>query len=174
MAIQGAPTRAESLVSHIQDRIAAGELKAGDNPEALLHALARLLVSGSAPLPVPVFQQLRQLTGSAPIVRYGMTETLVTVSTRFDGDRRPGWVGSPIDGTHLCPSDALRERALKNQGRGRLTLSPRAAAESCRPSVAKDGRWRRSVLGNRTRPVARSVEPAPKSNGAPPSCNRSH
>jgi fatty acid CoA ligase FadD36 len=59
---------------------------------------ARLLVSGSAPLQVPVFQQLRELTGSAPIERYGMTETLVTVSTRFDGDRRPGWVGSPIDG----------------------------------------------------------------------------
>ncbi|MGY0498289.1 MFS transporter [Nocardia sp. FBN12] len=30
MAIQGSLTRAESLVSHIQDRIAAGELRAGD------------------------------------------------------------------------------------------------------------------------------------------------
>ncbi|MEQ1702147.1 MAG: AMP-binding protein, partial [Ilumatobacteraceae bacterium] len=32
---------------------------------------ARLLVSGSAPLPVPVFEQLRELTGHAPIERYG-------------------------------------------------------------------------------------------------------
>ena len=59
---------------------------------------ARLLVSGSAPLPVPVFDDLRSLTGHAPIERYGMTETLITVSTRADGERRPGWVGVPIRG----------------------------------------------------------------------------
>ncbi|MGV0742232.1 acyl-CoA synthetase [Mycolicibacterium sp. XJ870] len=59
---------------------------------------ARLLVSGSAPLPVPTFTDLAALTGSAPLERYGMTETVITVSTRHDGDRRPGWVGEPIPG----------------------------------------------------------------------------
>ena len=59
---------------------------------------ARLLVSGSAPLPVPVFDQIVALTGHRPIERYGMTETLITVSTRADGDRRPGVVGRPIAG----------------------------------------------------------------------------
>jgi fatty acid CoA ligase FadD36 len=59
---------------------------------------ARLLVSGSAPLPVKVFEQMRALTGHAPVERYGMTETLITLSTRVDGERRPGWVGVPIDG----------------------------------------------------------------------------
>lgn len=59
---------------------------------------ARLLVSGSAPLPVAVFEQLRALTGHHPVERYGMTETLITLSTRADGERRPGWVGLPIDG----------------------------------------------------------------------------
>jgi fatty acid CoA ligase FadD36 len=59
---------------------------------------ARLLVSGSAPLPVPVFEQLRSLTGAPPVERYGMTETLITVSTTFGGERRPGWVGLPIEG----------------------------------------------------------------------------
>ena len=59
---------------------------------------ARLLVSGSAPLPVKVFEQLRSLTGHAPVERYGMTETLITLSTRADGERRPGWVGVPING----------------------------------------------------------------------------
>lgn len=59
---------------------------------------ARLLVSGSAALPVPVFERLRELTGLAPVERYGMTETLITVSTRHDGERRPGYVGVPIDG----------------------------------------------------------------------------
>lgn len=59
---------------------------------------ARLLVSGSAALPVPVFEQLRALTGQAPVERYGMTETLITLSTRHDGERRPGSVGLPIAG----------------------------------------------------------------------------
>jgi fatty acid CoA ligase FadD36 len=59
---------------------------------------ARLLVSGSAPLPVPVFERLRELTGHAPVERYGMTETMITLSTRADGERRPGWVGQPVAG----------------------------------------------------------------------------
>ncbi len=59
---------------------------------------ARLVVSGSAPLPVAVFEQMQTLIGQAPVERYGMTETLITVSTRADGERRPGWVGVPIAG----------------------------------------------------------------------------
>jgi fatty acid CoA ligase FadD36 len=59
---------------------------------------ARLLVSGSAPLPVPVFDQLVRLTGHAPVERYGCTESLITLSTRAGGERRPGWVGLPLAG----------------------------------------------------------------------------
>ncbi|MGW5349932.1 AMP-binding protein [Streptomyces sp. NPDC004031] len=59
---------------------------------------ARLLVSGSAPLPEPVFRSLRELTGHEPVERYGMTETLITVSARADGARVPGAVGTPLAG----------------------------------------------------------------------------
>ncbi|MEU2035559.1 acyl-CoA synthetase [Nocardia amamiensis] len=70
-----------------------------DDPDAAKRlADARLLVSGSAPLPVPVFERLRELTGHAPIERYGMSETMITLSTRADGERRPGWVGTPVNG----------------------------------------------------------------------------
>ncbi len=68
----------------------------GDAARAL--ASARLLVSGSAPLPVPVFDGLAALTGHQPVERYGSTESLITVSTLADGERRPGWVGSAADG----------------------------------------------------------------------------
>ena len=47
---------------------------------------------------MPVFRELAALTGHAPLERYGMTETLITLSTRIDGERRPGWVGTPISG----------------------------------------------------------------------------
>ena len=59
---------------------------------------ARLLVSGSAALPVPVFGRLAELTGHRPVERYGMTETLITLSSRADGERRPGQVGLPVRG----------------------------------------------------------------------------
>jgi fatty acid CoA ligase FadD36 len=32
------------------------------------------------------------------VERYGSTETLITVSTLVDGERRPGWVGHPLAG----------------------------------------------------------------------------
>jgi fatty acid CoA ligase FadD36 len=59
---------------------------------------ARLLVSGSAPLPVPVFAKLAEVTGHQPVERYGSTESLITISTLSDGERRPGWVGLPLTG----------------------------------------------------------------------------
>ncbi len=68
---------------------------------------ARLLVSGSAALPVPVFEQLRELTGHEPVERYGMTETLITLSTRADGERRAGHVGVPITGVESRLRDEL-------------------------------------------------------------------
>ena len=61
-------------------------------------APARLLVSGSAPLPAPVFEALTVHSGHKPVERYGMTETLITVSARAAGARRPGCVGTPLTG----------------------------------------------------------------------------
>ncbi len=72
---------------------------AQDEDAARRLASARLLVSGSAPLPVPVFERITELTGQSPVERYGMTETMITLSTRADGERRPGWVGRPVGGT---------------------------------------------------------------------------
>jgi fatty acid CoA ligase FadD36 len=66
---------------------------------------ARLLVSGSAPLPVPVFDGLAELTGHQPIERYGASESLITISTRADGERRAGWVGLPVAGVQTLLLD---------------------------------------------------------------------
>ena len=71
---------------------------AAEPDQARRLAPARLLVSGSAPLPVPVFDRMRELTGQDMVERYGMTETLLTVSARYDGPRVAGHVGWPIAG----------------------------------------------------------------------------
>jgi fatty acid CoA ligase FadD36 len=71
---------------------------AADASSARAIGAARLLVSGSAPLPIPVAHELAALTRQIPVERYGMTETIITLAQRADAPRRPGWVGSPIQG----------------------------------------------------------------------------
>jgi malonyl-CoA/methylmalonyl-CoA synthetase len=58
----------------------------------------RLFVSGSAPLPANVFEQFRELFGHAILERYGMTETFMTMSNPYIGERRAGTVGFPLPG----------------------------------------------------------------------------
>lgn len=67
---------------------------------------ARLLVSGSAALPAPDFHALHALTGHEPVERYGMTESLITLSARASGPRRPGAVGTPLPGVVTRIADA--------------------------------------------------------------------
>src|SRR5438445_4243765 len=61
----------------------------------------RLFVSGSAPLPVHVFERFRDLFGHAILERYGMTETFMNLSNPYDGERRPGTVGFPLPGVSV-------------------------------------------------------------------------
>ncbi|WP_046508877.1 acyl-CoA synthetase [Streptomyces odonnellii] len=70
---------------------------------ALAKALsgARLLVSGSAALPVHDHQRITAATGRRVIERYGMTETLMNTSVRADGEPRAGTVGVPLRGVEL-------------------------------------------------------------------------
>ncbi|HEY3351032.1 MAG TPA: AMP-binding protein [Thermoanaerobaculia bacterium] len=59
---------------------------------------ARLFTAGSAPLPAADFDAFRAKTGHAILERYGMSETLFTLSNPYDGERRPGTVGLPAPG----------------------------------------------------------------------------
>ncbi|MDX3580427.1 acyl-CoA synthetase [Streptomyces europaeiscabiei] len=62
---------------------------------------ARLLVSGSAALPVHDHERIAAATGRRVIERYGMTETLMNTSVRADGEPRAGAVGLPLPGVEL-------------------------------------------------------------------------
>jgi malonyl-CoA/methylmalonyl-CoA synthetase len=64
-------------------------------------ASARLLVSGSAALPLHDHERIAAATGRRVIERYGMTETLMNTSVRADGEARPGTVGVPLPGVEL-------------------------------------------------------------------------
>jgi malonyl-CoA/methylmalonyl-CoA synthetase len=62
---------------------------------------ARVLVSGSAALPATEHARIERLCGQQIVERYGMSETLMNTAVRFDGERRPGTVGVPLDGVDV-------------------------------------------------------------------------
>ncbi|MFE0648035.1 acyl-CoA synthetase [Streptomyces sp. NPDC059534] len=73
----------------------------GDAGLAGALAGARLLVSGSAALPVHDHERIAAATGRKVVERYGMTETLMNTSVRPGGEPRPGTVGVPLEGVDL-------------------------------------------------------------------------
>ncbi|MDQ0403624.1 acyl-CoA synthetase [Streptomyces sp. NPDC000349] len=73
----------------------------GDPELAKALSGARLLVSGSAALPVHDHERIAAATGRRVIERYGMTETLMNTSVRADGEPRAGTVGVPLPGVEL-------------------------------------------------------------------------
>ncbi|HET9105336.1 MAG TPA: AMP-binding protein [Solirubrobacteraceae bacterium] len=76
---------------------------AAESDPELAQALAgaRLLVSGSAPLPRAEHNRIRALTGRGVLERYGMTETLMNTALRADAGPAPGTVGPPVRGVQL-------------------------------------------------------------------------
>lgn len=77
------------------------ETLAGDSELVRALAGARLLVSGSAALPVHDHERITAATGRRVVERYGMTETLMNTSVRADGEPRAGTVGVPLPGVEL-------------------------------------------------------------------------
>jgi malonyl-CoA/methylmalonyl-CoA synthetase len=57
---------------------------------------ARLMMSGSAALPVQTLARWREITGHTLLERYGMTEIGMGLSNPLRGERRPGYVGGPL------------------------------------------------------------------------------
>ncbi|MEO0340424.1 MAG: acyl-CoA synthetase, partial [Bacteroidota bacterium] len=56
----------------------------------------RLMVSGSAALPVSVLEKWRTVSGQTLLERYGMTEMGMAISNPYHGERRPGHIGQAL------------------------------------------------------------------------------
>jgi malonyl-CoA/methylmalonyl-CoA synthetase len=61
----------------------------------------RLMVSGSAALPVSVMEKWESITGIRLLERYGMTEIGMGLSNPYRGERRAGFVGLPLPGVDI-------------------------------------------------------------------------
>lgn len=78
--------------------IAAWESYSAERRERLSRGAAklRLMVSGSAALPVSTLERWREITGHTLLERYGMTEIGMALSNPYRGERLPGSVGKPL------------------------------------------------------------------------------
>jgi malonyl-CoA/methylmalonyl-CoA synthetase len=107
--------------------ISAWENTSPDRQQLLAAGCAqmRLMVSGSAALPVRVLEKWQSISGHLLLERYGMTEIGMALSNPLHGQRLPGSVGVPLlgvevklvdeDGT-LVPSGTPGEIQVKSDG----------------------------------------------------------
>jgi len=64
-------------------------------------AQMRLMVSGSAALPVQVLEKWQNISGHFLLERYGMTEIGMALSNPLHGERLAGYVGKPLPGVEV-------------------------------------------------------------------------
>ncbi|WP_395767936.1 acyl-CoA synthetase [Aquirufa sp.] len=68
-------------------------------------AKLRLMISGSAALPVSVMERWKNISTHLLLERYGMTEIGMALSNPYDGPRVAGHVGYPLPGVSVRLSD---------------------------------------------------------------------
>jgi malonyl-CoA/methylmalonyl-CoA synthetase len=61
----------------------------------------RLMMSGSAALPLRILERWRGISGHVLLERYGMTEIGMALANPLHGDRQPGRVGVPLPGVEV-------------------------------------------------------------------------
>jgi malonyl-CoA/methylmalonyl-CoA synthetase len=88
-------------------------------------AKMRLMVSGSAALPIQVLEKWKNISGHFLLERYGMTEIGMALSNALHGERLPGYVGKPLpqvdvklvdESGNLVPPETPGEIQVKSPG----------------------------------------------------------
>ena len=75
----------------------------------------RLMVSGSAALPVTVMEKWKKISGHTLLERYGMTEIGMGLSNPYDGERKAGYVGMPLPGVEVRLTDENYKDVAKDE-----------------------------------------------------------
>jgi malonyl-CoA/methylmalonyl-CoA synthetase len=89
----------------------------------------RLMVSGSAALPVSMLQRWKQISGHTLLERYGMTEIGMALSNPLRGERVPGSVGTPLPGVEVQLMEADGKPASPGTPGGIEVRGPSVFAE---------------------------------------------
>uniref|UniRef100_A0A1B6LN02 AMP-dependent synthetase/ligase domain-containing protein n=3 Tax=Graphocephala atropunctata TaxID=36148 RepID=A0A1B6LN02_9HEMI len=96
----GVPTMYINLLNEYDQTLTKTE-RMVEYVKATCSQKVRLMVSGSAPLPSQVFDWWHMVTGHSILERYGMTEIGMALSNPLYGERKPGFVGTPMPGVRV-------------------------------------------------------------------------
>ena len=155
--------------------IAHWNLLPADQQEAIYQALSafRLMVCGSAALPVKVMEDWHRISGHTLLERYGMTEIGMAISNPLEGERRAGYVGLPLPGVSVrlvdeegreVPSGEPGEIQVRGRNVFRAYLNrPEATEEAFAPggwfrtgdmAIVEDGYYR--IMGRTSVDIIKS------------------
>ncbi|NXF10917.1 ACSF3 synthetase, partial [Smithornis capensis] len=93
------PTIYAKLMEYYDEHFSQPQVQ--DFVRAFCQENIRLMVSGSAALPMPVLEKWKSITGHTLLERYGMTEIGMALSNPLHGVRVPGAVGTPLPGVRV-------------------------------------------------------------------------
>ncbi len=133
----------------------------------------RLMVSGSAALPISVLDAWKQISGHILLERYGMTEVGMAISNPYLGERKPGFIGQPLPGVRVRLADE-DDRPVSEGQEGEIQIKgpnvfieywrkPEATRESFTPegwfktgdiAVYKEGSYK--ILGRNSLDIIKS------------------
>ena len=82
----------------------------------------RLFISGSAPLLAETHKLFEERSGHRILERYGMTETNMSTSNPYEGERRAGTVGFPLPGIELKITDSTTGETLPQGDIGEIEV----------------------------------------------------
>ncbi|MEM6807295.1 MAG: AMP-binding protein, partial [Bacteroidota bacterium] len=113
----------------------------------------RLMVSGSAALPISVLKKWRAISGHTLLERYGMNEIGMAVSNSYRGERRPGHIGLPLPGLalrlvdeHNQPVELGKEGEIQVKGPS-IFLEYWQKEEATKEAFTKDGWFKTGDVG---------------------------
>jgi len=89
----------------------------------------RLMVSGSAALPVSVMDSWEQISGQKLLERYGMTEIGMAISNPYDEVRRAGHIGQPLPGVEVKLVDEEGKEVEKGESGEIMVKGPNVFKE---------------------------------------------
>ena len=94
------PTIYFKLISHWNSLAKAEQVKISEVLKDF-----RLMVSGSAALPISVLETWRGISGHTLLERYGMTEMGMAISNPYRGERKPGHIGQALPNVTIRIAD---------------------------------------------------------------------
>ncbi|ODM95935.1 Acyl-CoA synthetase family member 3, mitochondrial [Orchesella cincta] len=107
--LMAVPTVYVKLIEEYEKSFAKSSTQVSFVRETLKQKM-RLILSGSAALPVPVLEKFKVISGHTCLERYGMTEIGMALTNPLHGERKPGFVGGPFETVQLMVAD-MRTRS---------------------------------------------------------------